>query len=83
MRTTDPIGPLKKQLAQVLTARLDGWSQELAADLVGTDQPRMSDLRRNRLERFSLGGLVRFVERAGGDVSFQVVWSRKNWIGPR
>ena len=83
MRPPDPIPPLKKQLAGLLIRRLEGWSQEMAGDLLGADQPRMSDLRNNRLDRFSLDRLVRFAHRVGGDVSIQVVWVRKNYIGPR
>src|SRR5437764_15202930 len=50
----DTVLPLKHQLAQFIVERLDGWSQIHAADLLGTDQPRISDLRNNRLDRFSL-----------------------------
>lgn len=83
MRTFDPIPPLKERLARLLVKRLDGWSQEMAGELLGSDQPGMSDLRNNRLDRFSLDRLVRFVDRVGGDVSIQIVWARKNFIGPR
>jgi predicted XRE-type DNA-binding protein len=83
VRTPDPIQPLKEQLARLLVKRLDRWSQEMAGELLGSDQPRMSDLRNKRLDRFSLDRLVRFVDRVGGDVSVQVVWARKNFIGPR
>src|SRR5688572_17941177 len=50
----DPIPPLKEQLARELVARVAGWTQEYAAAFIGTDQPRMSDLRKGRLGRFSL-----------------------------
>ena len=83
MRTPDPIPPLKQQLARHLVKRLDGWSQEMAGELIGSDQPGMSDLRNKRLDRFSLDRLVRFVDRVGGDVTIQVAWVRRNFIGPR
>ena len=83
MRPPDPITPLKQELARRLTVRMEGWSQEMAAALLGTDQPRMSDLRKSKLERFSLDRLIRFADRVGGDVSIQVVWARRNFIGPR
>jgi predicted XRE-type DNA-binding protein len=83
MKQSDPIPPLKAHLARHITRRLDGWSQELAASFLQTDQPRMSDLRNNRLDVFSLDRLVRFIDRLGGDVTIGIVWARKNYIGPR
>ena len=61
-----------------------GWNQVYAADFVGTDQPRISDLRRGRLERFSLEQLVRFVTRVDGTVRIAVEWStrREAFFGP-
>jgi predicted XRE-type DNA-binding protein len=83
MPAIDPIGPLKHEIARLLNARLSGWSQEMAAGFLGTDQPRVSDLRKYRLARFSLDRLVRFAARAGGDVSIQIVWNRSRFLGPR
>ena len=76
-RDEDPIPELKRQLAQLLVLRLEGWNQVYAADFIGTDQPRMSDLRRGRLERFSLEQLVRFVTRVDGTVGITVEWSTR------
>jgi len=50
----DPVPPLKQQLAQLLVERVAGWSQIYAADLLGTDQPRVSDLRRRRNEAMAV-----------------------------
>jgi len=77
MRTDDPIPELKRQLAQLIVERLDGWSQTYAAGFLGTDQPRLSNLRRGRLERFSLEQLVRFVGRVDGEVELRVTWSTR------
>jgi len=66
---------LKRHLAQQLVGRLEGWSQTDAAALVGTDQPRISDLRRGRLDRISLEQLVRFLGRVGGSIELQVSWN--------
>jgi len=74
----DPVLPLKHQLAQFIVERLDGWSQIHAADLLGTDQPRVSDLRNNRLDRFSLEQLIRFVSRVEGSVELKVQWSARH-----
>jgi predicted XRE-type DNA-binding protein len=77
MKTEDPIPALKRQLAQLIVERVDGWSQTYAADLLGTDQPRVSDLRHGRLERFSLEQLVRFVSRIEGAIELRVTWSAR------
>jgi predicted XRE-type DNA-binding protein len=70
----DAVPALKRHLAQQLVGRLEGWSQTDAAALVGTDQPRISDLRRGRLDRLSLEQLVRFLGRVGGSIELQVSW---------
>ncbi|HEY2852712.1 MAG TPA: XRE family transcriptional regulator [Gemmatimonadaceae bacterium] len=80
-KSEDPIPELKRQLAQLVVARLDGRSQVYAADLLGTDQPRVSDLRRGRLERFSLEQLLRFIARIDGTARITVEWStRRAWL---
>jgi predicted XRE-type DNA-binding protein len=43
--------------------------------LLGTDQRRVSDLRRGRLDRFSLEQLIWFVARVDGDVAIHVEWA--------
>jgi predicted XRE-type DNA-binding protein len=78
MVSDDAIPALKRHLAQQLVGRLEGWSQTHAAALLGTDQPRMSDLRRGRLDRISLEQLVRFVGRVGGSIELQVSWSSRH-----
>ena len=83
VRTPDPIPELKERVARLLAVRLDGWSQEMAAGLLGVDQPRVSDLRNNRLRRFSLDRLLRMAAQLGGDVSVEVTWVRTNFIGNR
>jgi len=74
----DPVPPLKQQLAQLLVERVAGWSQIYAADLLGTDQPRVSDLRRGRLDRISLEQLIRLLGRVGGSIELRVSWSRRH-----
>lgn len=77
MEHEDPIPQLKQQLAELVVERLHGWSQIYAANFLGTDQPRISDLRRGRLNRFSLEQLIRFVSRAEGTVRIGVEWSTR------
>ena len=42
---------------------MSGWRTADIAVLIGTDQPRLSDIRRGKLERFSLETLIRFAAR--------------------
>jgi len=42
MRIPDPIPGLKVQVARAIVEKMDGWSQEMAAEILRTDQPRMS-----------------------------------------
>jgi predicted XRE-type DNA-binding protein len=84
VRPRDPIPALKDQIAHLLVDRLAGWTQANAAALLDTDQPRVSDLRNDRLERFSLEQLVRFASRLGGEIHPTVTWDpRRRWIAAR
>ena len=74
MTNPDPIPILKQQIAASVVERLDGWTQPMAAELLRTDQPRVSDLRRGNLERLSLAQLVRFATRLRGTVSIDISW---------
>ena len=76
----DPISSLKEQLAELVVERLAGWSQIYAAELLGTEQPRVSDRRNNRLSRFSLEQLIRFVTRVGGSVELEVNWGTRHSV---
>lgn len=68
----DPVPALKIQLADLIVQRIAGWAQVDAANLLRTTQPRISDLRNGRLERFSLEQLVRLVRRVEGFVELHV-----------
>jgi predicted XRE-type DNA-binding protein len=76
MTKPDPTPALKQQVAASLVERLDGWTQPMAAELLRTDQPRVSDLRRGKLDRLSLEQLIRFVARIHGTVSIEISWPR-------
>ena len=71
-RSADPIPALKEQLRCELVGRVDGWTLEYAASFLGTDAARMSNLRRGRLERFSVEQLIRLVTQDYGTVTLQV-----------
>jgi len=50
----------------------NGWTQQKAAEFFDTTQPRISDLQRGRIEKFSIDLLVEMVERAGWTVDIKV-----------
>lgn len=58
------------EIGRVLEER--GLSQAEAARLLRTSQPRISDLRRGRLEGFTLDRLVRFLNALDQDVEMRV-----------
>ena len=68
----DPIPRLKQQLGDEIRARLSGWRSADVAVLIGTDQPRISELRRGNLERFSLETLIRFATQLRCRVELRV-----------
>ena len=57
----------RAELAQALTALVlaQGWTQAEAAQRCGVTQPRMNDLLRGRISRFSLDALVNMVVACG------------------
>jgi predicted XRE-type DNA-binding protein len=72
----DPIPELKRQAAAAIVALLDQWAWQNAAALIGTDQPRVSDLRRGKLDRFSLETLIRFLARLRKRVELRITADR-------
>src|SRR5437868_11822648 len=78
-RAPDPIPNLKAQLRQAVVDALDGWSQVNAAWWIGSDQGRVSDLRRNKLERFSVEQLIRFLSRVDRRVELVVHHERRRF----
>jgi len=42
-----------------------GWTQARASERLGVSQPRMNDLLRRRLSKFSLDALISLVSAAG------------------
>jgi len=52
-------------------------TQARAAKLLGVTQPRVSDLVRGRIDRFSIDALVRMLGRAGVRVSLSVSRARR------
>jgi predicted XRE-type DNA-binding protein len=59
----DPIPDLKQQVgAKIFRLIATGNAWEIAV-VLGTDQPRISELRRGKLGRFSLETLIRYAYR--------------------
>ena len=63
MSRVDPIPALKQQLGTELARLLAGWNADDIAVLIGTDRARISELRRGKLDRFSLETLIRYLTR--------------------
>jgi predicted XRE-type DNA-binding protein len=76
----DPIARIKSEMAELVVQRTLRGTQEMAAAFLRIDQPRMSNLRRGVLDRFSLEQLLRFITRAGGEIQITVTWTRGRWI---
>jgi len=61
---------LMLEVERIIEAR--GLTQAEAAKLLHVTQPRISDLIRGKLERFSIDTLVEMLSRAGVDVTVKV-----------
>ena len=78
MVTEDPIESnikhLKMSLFMMLTQRIrqKGWTQVVAAKELKITQPRMSNLFKGKLEKFSIDALLEMVVRSGYDFDVDV-----------
>ncbi len=61
---------LMHQIAEIILA--EGWKQADAAQRCGVTQPRINDLLRGRVSRFSLDALVNIATALGRRVSFKL-----------
>ena len=80
---SDPVPLLKKELTRAILDRMAGAPELLLARRLRVDQPRASNLRGGRLERFSLQQLVRFAARVDGEITISVVWTSDRLWTPR
>jgi predicted XRE-type DNA-binding protein len=64
----------RSELMIALRTRIEGWkvSQTEAARRLGLTQPRLNDLMRGRIDKFSLDALVNVAGRAGLTVRLQI-----------
>jgi predicted XRE-type DNA-binding protein len=65
---------IRSVLMMALQAQVRRWdgSQAEAANRIGVTQPRLNDLLRGRIDKFSLDALVNMVARAGLQVQVDV-----------
>jgi predicted XRE-type DNA-binding protein len=61
---------LMQQIAALIQA--EGWKQVQAAERCGVTQPRINDLLRGRVSRFSLDALVNIATALGRKVSVEL-----------
>jgi predicted XRE-type DNA-binding protein len=57
----------RSSLMLAINDRIDefGWSQTVAAGNIGVTQPRVSDLRRGKIHKFSLDALISIAGKVG------------------
>lgn len=65
---------IRAALMRAIRARVTdmGWSQTVAADNLGLTQPRVSDLFRGKISKFSLDALVDIASKVGVHVRVEV-----------
>lgn len=65
---------LRGELMTAIRGQIDrfGWSQTVAARNLGVTQPRLSDLYRGKLSKFSLDALVNLGSRVGVHVGVRI-----------
>ena len=65
---------LRSELAVAVRGAVEGWhlTQARAASRLGVTQPRLNDLLRGRVARFSLDALIGLAERAGLVVRMEI-----------
>jgi predicted XRE-type DNA-binding protein len=82
MLLQDPIPALKRQLAAELVRVIEGWTPTEIVNRLFIDQPRISDVRRGRLERISIERLIRWLAELDYRVDVTVSKDR-SWIALR
>ena len=70
MRDDDPIPAVKAALAAELVRAIEGRTPGQLIYRMKIDQPRVSDLRRGRLERISTERLIRWLSCMGTKLRF-------------
>ena len=68
----DPIPQLKRDAGAQLARLVAHWNGDDAAYMLGTDRSRVAELRRGKLDRFSLETLIRYLARMRKRVELRV-----------
>jgi len=65
---------IRSELMQAIEARIreEGWSQQQAAERFRVTQPRVSDLMRGKIEKFTIDTLVNMIVAAGLNIQVRV-----------
>ncbi len=65
---------VRAALMHEVRAVVEGWktTQQTSARKLGLTQPRMNDLLRGRINKFSVDALIKIAEGAGLNISLQV-----------
>ena len=74
----DPIPRLKRETGAEIARALTERDTRDAAVFMRTDAPRVSDLRRRKLRRFSLETLIRYLSRLGYRIELRLAKRRLN-----
>ena len=82
MSNVDPIPALKRDAAANLVVMMSAWNAGMIAYAMGTDQPRVSDIKRGKLDRFSLETLIRFLTRLDCTVELRVTYPARGIFRP-
>jgi len=53
--------------------RKEGWTQAMAAKRCGVSQPRINDLMRGKIDKFSIDALIDMATALGRRVNFELV----------
>ncbi len=72
MTRVDPIPALKRQLGAALAPLVAGWNGDDVAYVLRTDRSRIAELRREKLDRFSLETLIRYLTRLDSGVEITI-----------
>ena len=66
---------LRAQLMNEIIAKIEkkGWKQDEAAEKMGVTQPRISDLQRGKMSKFSLDMLINMLASIGEDVEIKII----------
>jgi hypothetical protein len=72
VRHDDPIPELKRIAGAELARLIGTWNGDDIGVVIGTDRCRVAELRRGKLDRFSLETLIRYLTRLRHQVELRI-----------